>query len=251
MQKTILFALVIIGLLGLGGMSCGQQAPGYLNMQNPGQAGASEIVVIKIADDAGKPVSGVRIYGPGYLGDITESGGLVTFFWEPGDYELIGRKTKTGGPGSAEHEEMSGVFDEVKGRITIIPSPVELRTFDGIPPLLPPGQIFAGELAYKPGMTVRFRLKNLSNEVIVLYSPVPWKIQSRKGETVFEPDGVPSVIKVPPVIKLAPGESREWNWNQQDKDRQQVSEGGYMVVLRCSKGEYGLGFSIVPEGWTP
>ena len=49
-----------------------------LNMQNPDQARAGETVVIKIIDDAGKPISGVRIYGPEYLGDTDKDG----CFWQ-------------------------------------------------------------------------------------------------------------------------------------------------------------------------
>jgi len=93
------------------------------------------MVIIKIIDDAGKSVSGVRIYSPEYLGDTAKDGSLATFFKEPGDYELGARKGETGEPG----------FAEAKSMISIIPSPIELRAFEGIIPLLPPGETYTGE----------------------------------------------------------------------------------------------------------
>jgi hypothetical protein len=227
--------LMVIVLLSLGCLSCRQQVTRGLNMQNPDQAIASETVVIKIIDNAGKPVSGARIYSPQYLGDTDKDGRLVTFFKEPGDYELDVRKGKTGEPG----------FAEAKGIISIMPSPIELQAFDGIPPLLPPGKTYTGEQHYKPGMTVRFRFKNTGDTEIILNNSAPWKIESREGEIVFEP------VALQAIVQLAPGEAKEWTWNQKDKDDRQVSEGGYMVVLKCSEGEYGLRLWIIPEGMTP
>src|SRR4030042_4243919 len=115
--------LMVIALLNLVCLSCRQQVTRSLNMQIPDQARASETVVIKIIDNAGKPVSGARIYSPQYLGDTDKDGRLITFFKEPGDYELDVRKGKTGETG----------FAEAKGIISIIPNPIELQAFDGIP----------------------------------------------------------------------------------------------------------------------
>ena len=129
--------------------------------------------------------------------------------------------------------------------VSISPGPIELQAFDGIPPLLPPGQTFTGEQHYKPGMTVRFRFKNTGDKEITLNNPAPWKMQSREGEIVFEP------LAIQAIVPLAPGEAKEWTWNQRDKDDLQVSEGGYMVVLKCSEGEYRLRFWIVHERMTP
>jgi len=85
MRRVILCVPMVMVLLSLGSLSCGQRVTSSLNMQNPDQAGASEIVIIKITDDGGKPVSGARIYSPECLGDTAEDGSLVTFFKEPGD----------------------------------------------------------------------------------------------------------------------------------------------------------------------
>jgi hypothetical protein len=235
MQRIILCVLIVMGLLSLGCLSCGWQVTSNLNMQNPDEARASEMVVIKIIDDSGESLSGVRIYSPQYLGDTDEDGRLVTLFKEPGDYELCARKGKTGEPG----------FAEAKGVISIIPSPIEFQAFEGIPPLVPPGYTYTGEQHYKPGMTVRFSFKNTGDKEIILNNSAPWKIQSREGEIVFEP------IALQAIAQLASGEDKEWTWNQKDKNDRQVSEGGYMVVLKCSEGEYGLRFSIMPEGMTP
>ena len=262
MQRIILSMLMIMVLLSIGSLSCERQVTSDLNtqnpdqardseivaaktpqvtsgmnMQNPDQARASEIVVIKIIDDGGKPVSGARIYSPEYLGDTDKDGRLVTFFKEPGHYELSVRTGIAGEPGFAEAKGI--------GMINIIPSPVELQAFDGITPLMPPGQIFTGELHYKPGMIVRFRLRNTSDTEIILNNSAPWKIQSLEGETIFEP------IALQVIVSIAPGEAKEWTWNQQDKYDLQVTEGGYMVVLKCSEGEYGLRFWIIDERMTP
>jgi len=209
------------------------QVTSGLNMQNPDQARASEIVVIKITDNEGKPVSGARIYSTAQLGDTAGDGSLATFFKEPGDYELSARTGKAGEPGFAEAKGI--------GMINIIPSTIEFQAFDGITPLMPPGQTFTGEQHYKPGMIVRFSFKNTGDREIILNNSAPWKIQSREGEIVFEP------IALQAVVQLAPGEDKEWTWNQNDKDDRQVNEGGYIIVLKCSEGEYGLHFGLIPE----
>ncbi len=218
------------------------QVTSDLNMQNPDQARASEIVVIKITDNEGKPVSGARIYSTAQLGDTVNTaqlgdtagdGSLATFFKEPGDYELSARTGKAGEPGFAEAKGI--------GMINIIPSTIEFQAFDGITPLMPPGQTFTGEQHYKPGMIVRFSFKNTGDREIILNNSAPWKIQSREGEIVFEP------IALQAVVQLAPGEDKEWTWNQNDKDDRQVNEGGYIIVLKCSEGEYGLHFGLIPE----
>ncbi len=222
------------------------QVTSGLNMQNPDQARASEIVVIKITDNEGKPVSGARIYSTvqlgdtinaAHLGDTAGDGSLATFFKDPSDYELSARTGKVGEPGFAEAKGI--------GMINIIPSTIEFQAFDGITPLMPPGQTFTGEQHYKPGMIVRFSFKNTGEREIILNNSAPWKIQSREGEIIFEP------ITLQAVVQLAPGEDKEWTWNQKDKDERQVSEGGYIIVLKCSEGEYGLRFGLIPENMMP
>ncbi len=235
MQRIILCMLMIIGLLSLCCLSSGYQVTNGLNMQNPDQARTSEIVVIKIIGEGGKPVSGVRVYSPEYLGDTAIDGSLGTFFKEPGDYQLSARKGKTGEPG----------FAETKGIISIFPGPIELQAFGGIEPLLPPGETYTGEQHYKSGMTVRFSFKNIGDTEITLNNSAPWKIQRRGEEIVFEP------VALQAMVQLAPGEYKEWTWNQEDKNNLRVGEGGYMVVLKCSEGEYGLRFWIIPEGMMP
>ena len=235
MQRIILCMLMVIGLLSLCCLSSGYQVTNGLNMQNPDQARTSKMVVIKIIGEGGKPVSGVRVYSPEYLGDTAIDGSLGTFFKEPGDYQLCARKGKTGEPG----------FAETKGVISIIPGPIDLQAFDGIEPLLPPGETYTGEQHYKSRMTVRFSFKNIGDTEIILNNSDPWKIQSREGEIVFEP------VALQAIVQLAPGEYKEWTWNQEDKNDLQVGEGGYMVVLKCSEGEYGLRFWIIPEGMMP
>ena len=235
MQRITLCTLIVMGLLSLCCLSSGSQVTNDLNMQNSNQARTSEIVVIKIIGEGGKPVSGVRVYSPEYLGDTAVDGSLRTFFKEPSDYQLFARKGKTGEPG----------FAETKGVISINPGPIELQAFDGIEPLLPPGETYTGEQHYKPGMTVRFNFKNIGDTEIILNNSAPWKIQSREGAIIFEP------VALQAIVQLAPGEYKEWTWNQEDKNELQIVEGGYMVVLKCSEGEYGLRFWIIPKGMIP
>ena len=182
-----------------------RQVTSGLNMRNPDQAKASEIVVIKITDNDGKPVSGVRIYSTTQLGDTVNTaqrgetagdGTVATFFKEPGDYEL---SAGTGEAGEPRFAEAKGI-----GTINIIPNTMEFQAFDGITPLMPPSQIFTGEQHYKPGMTVRFSLKNNGDQEIVLNNSAPWRIQNRDREIIFEP------IALQTVVQLAPGEDKEW-----------------------------------------
>lgn len=242
-MKLAQTVLVLLVLLSAGYLGCEPEvtdspapaATGRLNIQTPEQARASETVVIKVTDDADRPVSEARVYSPEYLGDTAEDGSLATFFKEPGDYELTARKGETGELG----------FAEANSTIRIIPSPIELEAFDGIPPLLPPGETYGGDQHYQPGMTVRFSLRNTGDTEITLNNSAPWKIQSREGEVVFQP------VALQAIVPLAPDEAKEWIWNQKDKDDHQVSEDGYIVVLNCSEGEYRLRFWIIPEGMTP
>jgi len=237
MIKLICMIPVALVLLSLCCLSCGRQVTSGLNMQNPEQARASETVVLTITNDNGKAIPGVRVYSSEYLGETDKDGRLVTFFKESGDYELSSRKGKTGEPG----------FTEVKsiGTIRIIPSPIELQAFDGIPPLLPPGQTYTGEQHYRPEMTVRFRLKNIGSTEITLDNSSPWKIETLEGDTVFEP------VALQVLASLATGEEKEWIWDQKDAYERQASEGSYIVVLTCSEGEYRLRFWVIPEGMTP
>jgi hypothetical protein len=235
MKKLLLCFLLVIALTGC--LGCRQQDTGLLKMYGPDEARASETVIMTVTDDSGNPVPDVRLYSPEYLGDTNEDGRLVTFFDEPGDYELAARKGEKGKTGFAEVKSI--------GIIRVIPAPVELRAYDGVPPHLPPGQTFDGEQHYKPSMTVKFRLINASNEEITLNNSAPWKIESRDGEMIFEP----YALQV--VVPLAPGEAKEWTWNQKDNNDRPASEGGYIVVLGCSAGEYRLRFWILPEKMMP
>ena len=94
-------------------------------------------------------------------------------------------------------------------------------------------------------MTVRFRLKNIGSTEITLDNSSPWRIETREGKSVFEP------VALQVVASLAPSEEKEWTWNQRDAGERQVSEGGYIVVLKCSEGEYRLRFWVIPEGMMP
>jgi hypothetical protein len=115
------------------------QVTSGLNMLNPEQAKTSEIVVIKVTDNEGKPVSGACVYSTAQLGDTVNTvhlgdtagdGSLATFFEEPGDYELSTRTGKAGEPGFAEAKGI--------GMVNIIPSTIEFQAFDGIAPLCHP-----------------------------------------------------------------------------------------------------------------
>jgi hypothetical protein len=236
MKKIILIMLLVTMFLSLGSLSCERQEAGSLNMQIPDQVRTSETVVITITDNVGNPMGDVRIYSPEYLGDTGNDGKLVTFFKEPGEYYLSARTGKADEPGFIDAKDI--------GMINIIAGSVELESFDGLLPLMPPGQTFTGEYSYKPGMTVRFRLKNISDKDILLDKSAPWKMQSRTGEEVFQP------IALQVITQIEPGEAKEWTWNQKDNNDLQAGEGGYVIILRCSEGEYRLHFWIVDERMT-
>jgi len=61
-------------------------------MGNPEQARTSETVVLTMTNGNGKAILGIRVYSSEYLGETDKDGRLVTFFKEPGDYELSARK---------------------------------------------------------------------------------------------------------------------------------------------------------------
>lgn len=225
--------LLVTTFLSLGFLGCGSQEAGSLNIQVPDQARTNETVIITVTDNNGNPMKEVRVYSPEYLGDTDKDGKLKTFFKECGEYHLSARKGKADEPGFIEKEDA--------GKINIITGPVEFESFDGIMPLMPPGQTFTGEHHYKPGMTVRFRLKNISDKNILLDNSAPWKIQGRTGEEAFQP------IALQVITQITPGEYKEWTWNQKDNNNLQLDEGGYVIVLRCSEGEYRLRFWIVDE----
>lgn len=212
-----------------------RQVTSGLNMRNPEQAKASETVVVTITNGDGIVAPGVRVYSPEYLGETDQDGRLVTLFKEPGEYELTARKGKAGEP----------EFAETKSLINIVPGPIELLAFNVIVPPMPPGQTYTGGQHYKPGMTVRFRLKNIGSTEIILNNSSPLKIETREGISVFEP------VALQVVTSLAPGEAKEWTWNQEDTNQHQVDEGGYVIVFKCSEGEYRLRVWVIPENMMP
>jgi hypothetical protein len=195
-------------------------------------------VTIKVTDGSGKPVAGAGVYsdneitGGAYIGQTDKQSQIVTFFEHPVSYRLTARRGKAGEPG----------FAEGKGTIRIVPGAVELIVFGGVhvgpPPL--PGQP-ARENSYRPGMAVKFRVKNIGLNEITLSNSAPWKIQAGDSKVVFSP------VALQVIVPLAPGEGKEWSWEQKDNNGNQVKEGRYIVVLSCSEGEYRCWFNIVPE----
>ena len=232
MYRIMFYIFMVAGLLATGCSGCSQSA---LNMQNPAEARVSEIVLIKIVDNNGDPVSGARIYSPVIMGETDADGNLLTFFKDPGDYDLLARKGISGEAG----------FAETTGEITIVPGNVELVAYGGVEPIMPPGSVYEGDQHYRPGMLVRFYVKNSGNTEIVLNNTAPWIIQTMEGIPLYNP------VTLQVIVELSPGEQSEWVWDQIDDNGLQIEPGGYDIILNCSEGEYGLRFWILPEGITP
>ena len=225
---AILFALLL--LFPACGERGGSDVGGKLVIKAPEQTRVNETVVIKVTDEKGRPVEKAH-FSHGYVGGtgITDKKGEVaTFFSQPGTYEY-----KVTRPG----------FSEEKGTINIVHGAVELIAFDGIhigPPPLPDEPAQANN--YRPGMLVQFRIKNIGVKEISLPNSAPWQIQTVDGKMMFSP------VALQVIASLAPGETKEWNWEQKDNHGNQVKEGTYLVVLCCSEGEYRCLFNIMPEG---
>lgn len=238
MKRLYLVLLALLLLLP----SCGDrgtQAGGKLVIQAPEQARVSETVVIKVTDGSGRPVVGAGVYsdnevtGGAYIGETDKEGQIVTFFEHPVSYALTARQGKAGEPR----------FAEGKGTIDIVPGLVELAAYGGFhvgPPPLPSQPAQTNN--YRPGMTVKLRMKNIGLSEITPSNSAPWKIQTSDDKVVFSP------VALQVIIPLAPGESKGWTWDQKDNNGNQVKEGRYIVVLSCSEGEYRCWFNIVPEG---
>lgn len=196
----------------------------------PEQTRVSETVIVQVTDEKGRPVEGA-VFLHGYVGGRAVSnkdGKVVTFFPQPRTYEYLVSK-----PG----------FAEATGEIKIVPGVVEFTAFGGIhigPPPLPsqPPQTHN----YRPGMPVQFRLRNIGSADIILPNTAPWHIESFDGKKIFVP------VAAQMIVRLVPGEAREWQWQQQDMDNTQVSTSVYIVVLSCSEGEYRCLVNITPPG---
>ena len=225
---TALFALLLL-FPACGGRG-GGEVGGKLTIKAPEQARVSETVVIKVTDEKGRPVEEAR-FSHSYVGGAgitNKNGEVATFFSQPGTYEYLVTK-----PG----------FSEEKRTVNIVSGVVELVAFGGIhvgPP--PPPSQPAQANNYRPGMPVQFRIKNIGIKEITLPNSAPWQIDTDNGKVVFSP------VALQVTVSLAPGETKEWNWEQKDNNGNQVEEGTYLVVLRCSEGEYRCLFNIVPEG---
>jgi hypothetical protein len=87
---------------------------------------------------------------------------------------------------------------------------------------------------------VRFRVTNVGTEEMTLPNSAPWEIRTIDNEVVFQP------VALQVIVSLTPGETKEWSWEQKDNNGSQVKEGTYLIVLRCSEGEYRCLISIVP-----
>ncbi len=229
LNKLISTALIALLLLpACAGGSAGREG-GKLIITAPAQARTGETVVIKVTDERGRPVEKAH-FTHGYVGGTgatNRNGEVAIFFPHVGTYEYLVTK-----PGLCEE----------KRTIKIISGVVELGVFGGIhigPPPVPGQPVHANN--YRPGMPVQIRVKNIGHREITLPNSAPWKINTFGGEAVFTP------VSLQVVVSLAPGETKEWSWEQKDNNGNQVKEGTYLVVLNCSEGEYRCLFTIVME----
>lgn len=231
-MKGVAFVIVTLALLLLlpACVRQGGEVDNRLVVKAPERARVSETVLIRVTDEKGNPVEGADFYH-GYVGGravSSKKGEITTFFPRPLTYEYI--VSKEG-------------FTEATGTIEIVPGVVEFAAFGGVhigPPPLPtqPPQINN----FRSGMPVQFRLRNIGSSDITLPNTAPWRIETLDGRTAFTP------VAATMLVRLAPGEAKEWQWQQEDDDGKQVSTGNYIVVLNCSEGEYRCLVNIIPQG---
>jgi hypothetical protein len=79
--------------------------------------------------------------------------------------------------------------------------------------------------AYKVGQNATFSLINQSRRPVTLNNSAPWTIVDSANQTVFSPVALQS------VTELAPGQSRNWAWDQKNASGNQVPAGQYRIVF--------------------
>jgi|GEM_PF-6910122 hypothetical protein len=97
MRKLFLGLMALVLLLP----ACARQSETKLIIQIPEQAKVGETVIIKVTDEAGRPVADTRLYysydidyadkvvnGSGDLGQTDSKGELITFFVEQSTYSI-------------------------------------------------------------------------------------------------------------------------------------------------------------------
>ena len=200
-NRIVSVALLALLLLLPACAEQGHEVGGKLVIQAPEEARVSETVVITVTDESGRPVGGTQLYSPDYLGETDRSGKLATFFMQPASYDLLARRGKIGEPG----------FCEGRGTIKIVPGVVELVAFGGVhvgPPALPSQPAQTNN--YRPGIPVKFRIKNIGAKEIISPNSAPWVIETRDGKMVFAP------LALQVIVPLAPDATKEWTWDQKD-----------------------------------
>ncbi len=95
---------------------------------------------------------------------------------------------------------------------------------------------------YTHGELVTFTIINDGTATIYLSNSAPWWVENAKtGERVF----TPAALDV--ITPLDPGQSKSWNWNQDNDEGKQVPPGTYRGGIRSSVGEnYTQEFEILP-----
>jgi len=92
---------------------------------------------------------------------------------------------------------------------------------------------------YQLGEAVTIRLINSCQATLTLSNSAPWVIKDSQGRVVF----TPTALQV--ITEVRSGETKSWQWDQKDNNRQQVPLGTYTVELETmDAGMYSASFEI-------
>lgn len=94
---------------------------------------------------------------------------------------------------------------------------------------------------FKRGEKIVVSFKNIGDKPIILPNSAPWMIYKvgKNLTPVYQP------IALQVLIKLNPGESVKWEWNQRDFNGKLVESGLYEFVVKTTKYEFRKRFMIV------
>lgn len=93
--------------------------------------------------------------------------------------------------------------------------------------------------AYQPRETVTIYFFNSCSQAISLRNSAPWVIKDSQSRLVFSP----AALQV--ITEVRPGETKSWQWDQKDNNRQPVPAGTYTVELETmDAGTYTASFEI-------
>lgn len=187
---------------------------------------AASNVVVRFITDAPKPVGG-RVIGEGVIrllqGNSTQR---VEVDWEickvPGASYTIGVGID---PDNQIHE-----LNERNNNTGL--------SVD-VPASANKAKLTTDKSVYQTGEIVTISFFNGCSQMISLRNSAPWVIKDSRGRVIFAPTALPV------ITEARPGETKTWQWDQKDNNRQQVPAGSYTVELETmDAGTYTASFEI-------